>query len=153
MKKLLILLVLVFSVFNTAFAGHTPNREELNEVQQTFSGFYFDMKGKKIVNYLKINDSGLIEFKHNGVLHLIRNPELEVDYNDGLSISFNGNCSKEGCDFQGWNISMSPLGYDRFSHGYSYSLVLLRFKENVDATQVTDPSELFDRESYVIVKK
>ena len=145
--------MLVFSVFNTAFAGHTPNREELNEVQRIFSGFYFDKKGKEIVNYLKIHDSGLIEFKHNGVLHLIRNPELEVDYNDGINITFKGNCSDKGCDFQNWNVSFNPISYNRFSHGYSFSLVLLRFKENVDATQVTDPSELFDRDGYVVVKK
>lgn len=155
MKKIFLLVMLALSICCTAFAGHTPNREELNQIQTLFSGYYFNDKGKDITNYLEIDDTGIITFMHKGKYHTIKEPNLQVDFNNGISITFKGNCSENGCDFQGWDVSVSPLGYQsRRTPGIAFSLLLMKPKDisNIKPEEIKDVSDVFFEESYVVRK-
>lgn len=154
MKKLLILLVLVFSVFSTAFAYHTPNQKELNDIHRIFGGFYLDDKEKEPANWLMFDNDGSITFMHKGVYHEIKEPNLQVDFNDGYRISFNGNCSKPDCGFQGWNVYLSFMQTQRKRSGFAYSLNLSRFKtlEEIKRENITDIEKSIVEESYIIRK-
>lgn len=152
MKKLLVLVMLALSVCCTAFAYHTPNREELNTIQSVFGGYYNDIRSDDFLCYIGLNDDGSVSFYYKDKEHYIKEPNLQVDFNDGLSIVFYGNCSYEGCDFQGWRVCFNRSNYQsRVTYGEDFNITLLKNRPKEEIVK-GDVSTLFYTESYAAVK-
>ena len=102
MKKIFLLVMLALSICCTAFAGHTPSTEELYKIQQTFSGYHYardpDILKKYGLIKLTFNDDNSVEFVFKGVKHTLKQPNLQVDYNNGFTVDAFGKCVEPDCN-------------------------------------------------------
>ena len=102
MRKFFLAVMLVFSVFNTAFAFHTPDREELNKAQQFFNGSYFAQDVDLIERYglinVRLNDDNSAEIYIEGEKHKISPSNVQVGYDTGFAVDVFGKCVEPDCD-------------------------------------------------------
>ena len=102
MKRILLLVMLALTICPNVFAAHTPDKDELIKVQQTFSGYHYaqdpdELKKFGLIN-LRFEDDYSVEFVFNGVKHIIKQSNLEVDYNNGFTASVFGKCVEPNCN-------------------------------------------------------
>ena len=102
MRKFFLAVMLVFSVFSTAFAEHTPDREELNKAQQFFNGSYFAQDADLIERYglinVSLNDDNSAEIYIEGEKHKVNPSNLQVGYDNGFTAYVFGKCVEPDCN-------------------------------------------------------
>ena len=102
MRKFFLAVILVFSVFSTAFAEHTPDREEINKAQQFFNGSYFAQDADLIERYglinVSLNDDNSAEIYIEGEKHKISPSNVQVGYDTGFAVDVFGKCVEPDCN-------------------------------------------------------
>lgn len=110
LKKILVLVMLAMTICSVGFAWHPADGEEFREAQKTYAGAYYEAnksvkKGTMIMVSFKENRN--VTFTLDGKWHTINSKCVEVDYNEGLNVLFEGSCLEKGHDGEAFRVRMS----------------------------------------------
>ena len=130
MKRILLLAMLALTICSSCFAYHIPDREELNRVQSVFSGYYLDKKLKGVTEDISFNDNGNVWFGEGSDYHLIRNANVEVDFNNHFTVKVTGDCAYPDCNVKSLEVIIASLGYSSAVNMQSYSVTVIKTLKN-----------------------